>query len=82
MGLMLPPTRGPVMKPPTWSAGPAPSSRTLTHVHQAVSLPVEQVEEPTLRDGPVVTRRPPARQLDSIPVNLRKNRISRQAEAA
>ena len=48
------------MKTPTGSAGPAPSSRTLTHVHQAASLPVEQVEEPTLRDGPVVTPRSPA----------------------
>ena len=33
----------------------------LTHVHQAASLPVEQVEESTLRDGLVVTPRPPAR---------------------
>ena len=61
VGHMLPPTRAPLMKMPTGSAGPAPSSRTLTHVHQAASLPVEQVEEPTLRDGPVVTPRPPAR---------------------
>ena len=63
MGPMLPPTRSPLMETPTGSADPAPSSRTLTHehVHQAASLPVEQVEEPTLRDGPVVTPRPPAR---------------------
>ena len=27
------------MKTPTGSAGPAPSSRTLTHVYQAASLP-------------------------------------------
>ena len=51
MGPMLPPTRAPLMKTPTGSASPAMSSRTLTHVHQAASLPVEQVEEPTLRDG-------------------------------
>ena len=61
MGPMLPPTRTPLMKTPTGSAGPAPSLRTLTHVHQPASLPVEQVEEPTLPDGPVVTPRPPAR---------------------
>ena len=61
VGPMLPPTRAPLMKTPTGSASPAPSSRTLTHVHQAASLPVEQVEEPTLRGGPVVTPRPPAR---------------------
>ena len=30
-------------------------------MQKAASLPVEQVEEPTLRDGPVVTPRPPAR---------------------
>ena len=57
----MPPTRAPLMKAPTESAGPAPSSRTLTHLHQAASLPVEQVEEPTLRCGPEVTPRPPAR---------------------
>ena len=61
VGHMLPPTRAPLMKTPTGSAGPAPSSRTLTYVHQVASLPVEQVEELTLRDGPVVTPRPPAR---------------------
>ena len=61
VGLMLPPTRAPLMKTTTGSAGPSPSSRTLTHVHQAASLPVEQEEEPTLRDGPVVMPRPPAR---------------------
>ena len=59
-GLMLPPTRAPLMKTPTGSAGPAPSSRTLTHVHQAASLPVEQVEKPALRGGSVVMSRPPA----------------------
>ena len=55
LGLMLPPTRYPLMKTP----GPVPSSRTLIHVHQAASLPVAQVEDPTLRDGPVVTPWPP-----------------------
>ena len=59
VGPMLPTTRGPLMTTPIGSASPAPSSRTLTHVHHAASLPVEQVEEPTLRDGPVVTPRPP-----------------------
>ena len=80
VGHMLPPTRAPLMKTPTGSAGPVPSSSTLTHV--AESLPVEQVEEPTLHDGPVVTPRPLADHLDAIPVGLRKNRIARQAEAA
>ena len=61
VGLMLPPNRAPLMKTPTGSAGPAPSLRTLTHVHQAASLPVEQEEEQTLRDVPVVTPQPPAR---------------------
>ena len=61
VGLMLPTTRAPLMKTPIGSAGPALSSRTLTHAHQAASRPVEQVEEPTLRGGPVVTPRPPAR---------------------
>ena len=60
VGPMLPPTRSPLTKTSTGATSPAPSSRTLTHVHQAASLPVEQVEEPTLRDGPVVTPRPPA----------------------
>ena len=61
VGHMLPPIRAPLMKTPTRSAGLAPSSRTLTHVHEAASLSVGQEEEPTLRDGPVVTPRPPAR---------------------
>ena len=61
VGPRLPPTRAPLMKTPRGSVGPAPSSRTLTHVHQVASLPVEQVGEPTLRDGPVVTPRPPTR---------------------
>ena len=60
MGPMLPPTRAPLMKRPAESAGPAPSSRTLTHVHKSASLPVEQVEKPALRGGSVVMSRPPA----------------------
>ena len=44
VGHMLPPTRAPLMKTPTGSTGPAPSSCTLTHMHQAASLPVKQVE--------------------------------------
>ena len=46
VGLMLPPTRAPLMKTPTRSAVSGPSSRTLTHVYQAAYLPVEQVQEP------------------------------------
>ena len=61
VGLLLPATRAPLLKTPTGSAGPASSSRTLPHVQQSASLPVEQEEEPTLRNGPVVTPRPPAR---------------------
>ena len=60
VGPLLPPTRPPLSKTHTGATSPAQSSRTLTHVHQAASLPVEQVEEPTLRGGPVVTPRPPA----------------------
>ena len=60
MGPMLPPTRAPKMKTTTGFASPAPSSRTLTRVHEAASRPVEQEEKPKLRDGPVVTPRPPA----------------------
>ena len=60
VGPMLPPTRAPLMKTPTGYASPALSSPTLSHVHQAASLPLEQIEEATLRDGPVVTPRPPA----------------------
>ena len=61
VGLLLPLTRAPLPKTPTGSAGPASSSRTLTHVCQAASVPVEQEEEPTLRDEPVVTPRLPVR---------------------
>ena len=43
VALMSPPTGAPIVKTPTGSAGPAPSSRTPTHVHQAASLPVQQV---------------------------------------
>ena len=56
----MPPTRASLPKTLAESAGPS-SSRTLTYVHQAESVPVEQEEKPTLRDGPVVTPRPPAR---------------------
>ena len=59
--MLWPPTRASLLKTPTGSAGPASSSRSLTHVHQAASSPVEQKEESTLRHGPVVTPRPPAR---------------------
>ena len=58
---MLPPTRAPLLRTPTGSAGPASFSRTLIHVHQASTVPVEQEEEPTLRDGPVVAPRTPVR---------------------
>ena len=60
VGPMQPPTRAPLMKTPTGSASPVPSSRTLTYVHYSASLPVEQVEQPILRDGPMVTPRSPA----------------------
>ena len=58
VGLLLLPTRAPLMKTPTRSAGPVSSSRTLTHMHQAASVPVEEDEKSTLPDGPVVTGRP------------------------
>ena len=59
---ILPPAaRSPLLKTPTGSTGPASSLGTLTHVHQATSAPVVQERDPTLRNGPVVTPRPPAR---------------------
>ena len=60
---MLPPTRAPLLKTSAGSADPlsSSSSRTLTHVQITASVPVEQEEEPTLPDGPVVTPRPPVR---------------------
>ena len=57
---MLPPDRAPFLKTPTGSAGPASSSSTPTHVHQATFAPVVQHGDPALRDGPVVTPRLPA----------------------
>ena len=39
---------------------PASSFSTKTHMFQATSAPVVDEEDPTLRDGPVVTPRPPA----------------------
>ena len=61
VGLLLPPTRAPILKTSTGSAGPRSSSRTLTHVQRAGSVPVEQEKEPTLPDGPVATPRPPVK---------------------
>ena len=51
----------PTLKTPTGSTGPTPSLSTLAHVHQATSAPVAQDRDPTLRNVPVVTPRPPAR---------------------
>ena len=56
--LLTPNARAPFSKSPTGSTGPAPSSGTLTHMHQATSAPVAQNRDPTLRNGPVVTPRP------------------------
>ena len=58
---LFPLARAPLSKTPTGSTGPAPSLGTLTHVHQATSAPVAQDRDPTLRNGPVVTPRPPTR---------------------
>ena len=52
--------RAPLQKTPTESTVPASSSSMLTHVLQAASAPVVQEEDPTRRDGQVVTQRPPA----------------------
>ena len=56
----LPLAQAPLQKTPTGSTDNASSSNTLTHVFQATSAPVAQEEDPTLRDGQVVTPRPPA----------------------
>ena len=56
--LLLP--LAPLQKTPTGSTDPASSFNKLTHVFQATSAPVAQEEDLTLRDGPVVTPRPPA----------------------
>ena len=58
---VLPLARAPLSKMPTGSTGPVPSLGTLTHVHQATSAPVAQDLNPTQRNEPVVTPRPPAR---------------------
>ena len=57
---LLPLPRAPLQNTPTGSTAPASSFNTLTHVFQAAFAPVAQKENPTLRDGPVVTPRPPA----------------------
>ena len=57
---LLPLARASVQKASTGSTDPASSFNTLTHVFQASSAPVAQEKDPTLRDGPVVTPRPPA----------------------
>ena len=56
---LSPPARARLQKTPTWSTDSDSSFNTLTHVFQATSSPVAQEEDPTLRDGPVVTPRPP-----------------------
>ena len=58
---LFPLARAPLSKTPTGCTGPAPSLRTLTHVHQATSAPVAQDRDPTLRNGSVVTPRPSVR---------------------
>ena len=60
VNLLLPLARAPLQKTPTGSTNPASSFNTLTHAFQATSAPVAEEEDPTLRDGPVVTPRPPA----------------------
>ena len=57
---LMPLARAPLQKTSTGSTGPASSFNTLTNVFQATSAPVAQEEDLTLRDGPVVTPRPPA----------------------
>ena len=58
---LFPPAGASLSKTRTGSTGPAPFLSTLTHMHQATSAPVAQDRDPTLRNGPVVTPRPPAR---------------------
>ena len=57
---ILTPARAPLLKTPKGPAGPALSLGTLAHVHQAASAPEVHERYPTLRNGPVVTPRPPA----------------------
>ena len=78
---IFPPARAPLKKTPTRSTGLASSLGTLTHVPQATSAPVVQERYPIMRNGPMVTPRPPARMLDAIPVIIWKNRAFRQPEA-
>ena len=59
--IFFPLARAPLSKMPTGPTGPAPSLGTLTHVQQATSAPVAQDRDSRLRNGPVVTPRPPAR---------------------
>ena len=58
---LFPLTRAPPSKTPTGSTGSALSLGTSTHVDQATSAPVAPNRDPTLRNGPVATPRPPAR---------------------
>ena len=60
-GNIFPLARIALPKTPVGSTEPAPSLGTPTHVHQTTSAPVAQDRDPTLRNGPVVTTRPPAR---------------------
>ena len=46
---LVPPTRGPLLKASTGSAGPLSPSRTLTHVRSAPSATVEQEKPDTAR---------------------------------
>ena len=55
---VLPVARAPLWKTVTGSTDHGSSFNTLTHVVQAASTPVEQEEDITLRDGPVVTLQP------------------------
>ena len=58
MGLMLPPTRAPFMMTPTGSAGPAPSSRTRTHVHQAASRAGRRIDTARRASGDATASSP------------------------
>ena len=54
---MAQPTPAPLIKMPTVFADRDSSSSTLSYVHQAMSLPVNQEEGHALCDGPEVTSR-------------------------
>ena len=60
VNILLPLARAPLQKTPTGSTGPASSISTLTNVFQATSAQMVQDKTPTLRNGGVVTPRPPA----------------------